>query len=156
MRLKICHLILLFCLTSTSTPTWAAEGSEVRGAWRPELYEMKDGTQHDVTGLIMFAETDWSVLFFIMDKGEPTRGSGEGGTYSLVGDTLTFRHLYNFSAGNTISGVPGPPSNLTMTSRNSDAPDVPSEPCTIDITGNTLTINFPSGNMMKFVRSSAP
>lgn len=71
MRREIIRPILLFFLTLTSTAAWAAEGSEIRGAWRPELYEMKDGTRHDVTGLIMFAETDWSVLFFIMDKGEP-------------------------------------------------------------------------------------
>ena len=109
MRMRIVCFGIAMCLVCPATPARSADGPEIRGAWRPELYQMKDGAQHQVTGLIMFTENDWSVLFFMMNKGEPERGSGEGGTYTLDDDMLVFRHLYHFAAGKTVPGVPGPP-----------------------------------------------
>ena len=134
-------------------PAQAPSGSlDVRGAWKPETYRLKSGPVHEVTGLITFTEKDWSVLFFIVTDEGPRRGSGEGGTYTLEGDKLTFRHLYNLSGGHAVDGFAA--SGLSMKVRPKDAADAPAEPCTITIEEDLLTIFFPSGNQMTFRRSS--
>lgn len=125
---------------------------DIRGAWKPESYRLKSGPVHEVTGLISFTEKDWSVLFFIVTDEGPQRGSGEGGTYTLDGDKLTFRHLYNLSGGHAVDGFEA--SELSMRVRPPDAEDAPAEPCTITIEEDLLTIFFPSGNQMTFRRSS--
>lgn len=130
----------------------AAESLDIRGAWKPETYRLKSGPVHEVTGLITFTEKDWSVLFFIVTDEGPRRGSGEGGTYTLEGDQLTFRHLYNLSGGHAVDGFAA--SGLSMKVRPKDAADAPAEPCTITIEEDLLTIFFPSGNQMTFRRSS--
>ena len=136
-----------------AAPAQAASGSlDVRGAWKPETYRLKSGPVHEVTGLITFTEKDWSVLFFIVTDEGPRRGSGEGGTYTLEGDKLTFRHLYNLSGGHAVDGFEA--SGLSMKVRPKDAADAPAEPCTITIEEDLLTIFFPSGNQMTFRRSS--
>jgi hypothetical protein len=130
----------------------AADPVDLRGAWRPESYRLKDGPVHRVTGLIIFTEKDWSVLFFIVTADGPQRGSGEGGTYTLEGNRLVFRHLYHFAGGKGVAGIPE--SDLIMKARDADAADVPAEPCTIALEEDLLTIHFPSGNAMTFRRSS--
>lgn len=136
-----------------NTPSLSADESlDVRGSWKPETYRLKSGPVHDVTGLITFTEKDWSVLFFIVTDEGPRRGSGEGGTYTLVGDKLTFRHLYNLSGGHAVDGFEA--SDLSMKVRPKDAGDAPAEPCTITVEEDLLTIFFPSGNQMTFRRSS--
>ena len=137
---------------TTAQATAAADTSDIRGAWKPETYRLKSGPVHDVTGLITFTDKDWSVLFFIVTDEGPRRGSGEGGTYTLEGDKLTFRHLYNLSGGHAVDGFEA--SELTMKVRPADAGDAPAEPCTITIEEDLLTIFFPSGNQMTFRRSS--
>ena len=133
-------------------PQSAAGPLDIRGAWKPETYRLKSGPVHEVTGLISFTEKDWSVLFFIVTDEGPRRGSGEGGTYTLEGDKLTFRHLYNLSGGHAVDGFEA--SELSMRVRPPDAEDAPAEPCTITIEDDLLTIFFPSGNQMTFRRSS--
>ena len=130
----------------------AAESPDIRGSWKPESYRLESGPVHEVTGLIAFTEKDWSVLFFIVTDEGPRRGSGEGGTYTLDGDKLTFRHLYNLSGGHAVDGFEA--SDLSMKVRPPDAVDAPAEPCTITIEEDLLTIFFPSGNQMTFRRSS--
>ena len=139
--------------TPADAPAQAPSGSlDLRGAWKPETYRLKSGPVHEVTGLITFTEKDWSVLFFIVTDEGPRRGSGEGGTYTLEGDQLTFRHLYNLSGGHAVDGFAA--SGLSMKVRPKDAADAPAEPCTITIEKDLLTIFFPSGNQMTFRRSS--
>ncbi len=125
---------------------------DIRGAWKPETYRLRSGPVHNVTGLIIFTEKDWSVLYFIVTDEGPRRGSGEGGTYTLDGDKLTFRHLYNLSGGHAVDGFEA--SELSMRVRPEDAADAPAEPCTITIEEDLLTIFFPSGNQITFRRSS--
>ncbi|MBM3263214.1 MAG: hypothetical protein FJY97_07270 [candidate division Zixibacteria bacterium] len=139
--------LIFFVATIVPTPLMA-QTLDIRGAWKPETYRMKDGTVHIVTGLITFTEKDWSVLFFIITAEGPQRASGEGGTYGLTGDRLTFRHLYHFA------GEKGDPTKLIMTARDPKTSDAPDEPCTIEIQSDLLTIHFPSGNRMTFRRSS--
>jgi hypothetical protein len=127
----------------------AAAQSGIRGAWKPELYVLRDGTELSVTGLIYFAEADWSVLFFVLDdEGEARRGSGEGGTYRLDGDRLEFTHLYHLSAGEAIASLPEAP--LAMHVRTPS--EASREPCRVEIDRATMTIFFPSGNQMRFRR----
>ncbi len=130
----------------------AAESLDIRGAWKPETYRLKAGPVHEVTGLITFTEKDWSVLFFIVTDEGPRRGSAEGGTYTLDGDKLTFRHLYNLSGGHAVEGFEA--SDLSMRVRTPDAEDAPAEPCIITVEEDLLTIFFPSGNQMIFRRNS--
>ncbi|MXZ74601.1 MAG: hypothetical protein F4207_03725 [Gemmatimonadetes bacterium] len=137
---------------AAASPQSEAGSLDLRGAWKPETYRLKSGPVHEVTGLISFTEKDWSVLFFIVTDEGPRRGSGEGGTYMLEGDKLTFRHLYNLSGGHAVDGFEA--SELSMRVRPTDAEDAPAEPCTITIDEDLLTIFFPSGNQMTFRRSS--
>ncbi len=137
---------------SRATPVRAQENDPtLQGAWAAENYVLKDGNSHPVTGRIFFTSTEWTVLFFVMDEaGEPRRGSGEGGTYTLRGDRLVFSHLFNFSAGDQLPGLPAAP--MQMISR--EASEAQTEPSTIRVAGNALTIFFPSGNRLTFSRSS--
>ena len=120
----------------------------------PGTIPAKDGPAHQVTGLITFTDKDWSVLFLVVKDKEPLRGSAEGGTYTLEGDKLVFRHLYNLSGGGAVEGMAA--SDLTMKARDPKAEDVPAEPCTIQVKNEVLTIFFPSGNQMIFRRSTGP
>lgn len=137
---------------AADTPQSDSGPLDIRGAWKPETYRLKSGPVHEVTGLISFTEKDWSVLFFIVTDEGPRRGSGEGGTYTLEGDKLTFRHLYNLSGGHAVDGFEA--SGLSMRVRPADTEDAPAEPCTITIEEDLLTIFFPSGNQMTFRHSS--
>jgi hypothetical protein len=128
---------------------------DLRGAWATESYNLKDGTIHAVQGLIFFAEHDWTVLFFVMGKKADEaltamRGSGEGGTYEIDGNRLTFHHQYHLSGGEAVQGLPA--SALRMETRAQD--DAQLEESTFTIERNELTIFFPSGNSMKFRRRS--
>ena len=128
-----------------------AQKSSLQGAWQPQRYLLKDGSELAVTGQIFFAETDWTVLFFVIDEeGQPKRGSGEGGTYTLVGDSLTFMHHYHLSGGEATGSLPDSPMRMEI----HNAADAAREPCTIDLHGDDLTIHFPSGNAMTFRRRS--
>ena len=139
--------VLLTMVLVTGTPASAT----IEGAWSPERYILKDGTEHEVTGLIFFTDSDWTVLFFVKDEdGHPRRSSGEGGTYELDGDRLTFTHFYNLSAGEALPGLPEAP--LTMRVR--EESDAATEPCRVEVDEASLTIHFPSGNRMEFARSS--
>lgn len=132
----------LVVLVSLSAPALAR--TPVEGAWHPEIYTLKDGTVREVTGLIFFTDRDWTVLFFIRNEGGGLeRGSGEGGTYSLEGDRLVFTHLYHLSGGST---------PLKLSEKSPE--EAEREDCRIELAGEVLTIHFPSGNQMKFRRSS--
>jgi hypothetical protein len=135
--------ILLVSLALAFAPGFSV-ANPIEGAWRPELYTLKDGTENRVTGLIFFTDRDWTVLFFVNDaQGAPTRGAAEGGTYQLEGDRLVFTHLYHLSGGST-------PFAMSV-----KAPgEAETEPCRIELSADALTIHFPSGNRMVFRRSS--
>ena len=129
------------------------EPASIRGAWRPTTYVLKNGARHPLDGLIVFTASDWSVLFFVLDAwGRPRRGSGEGGSYTLDANRLVFTHRFNLAAGRAMEGLDASP--LSMVVR--EAAGAPTEPSTIELTGDQLVIAFPSGNRMEFRRSSAP
>ena len=112
---------------------------------------MKAGAEHRVEGRIFFTESDWQVVFFVVDEeGDIKRGSAEGGTYTLEGDALTFRHLHNFSTGEPMEGLEEAP--LRMVYR--DLEDAPEGPASAYVEGDCLTLAFPSGNTLIFTRSS--
>jgi hypothetical protein len=135
--------VLLLAVGLAIAPNLSA-ANPVEGAWHPELYTLKDGTEHPVTGLIFFTDRDWTVLFFVEDaQGAPSRGAAEGGTYTLDGDRLVFTHLYHLSGGST-------PFKMSV-KRPGEAE---TEPCRIELSADALTIHFPSGNRMRFRRSS--
>jgi hypothetical protein len=137
-------------LIGVSTPL-AAQDSDVQGAWNAETYVMNAGAEHRVEGRIFFTESDWQVVFFVVDdQGEIRRGSAEGGTYTLDGDALTFRHMHNFSTGEAMEGLEEAP--LRMVYR--DMEDATEEASNVYVEGDRLTLAFPSGNRLLFTRSS--
>ena len=125
--------------------------AQITGAWNPESYTLKDGSEYSVSGFIFFTKTDWTVLFFVEDEeGNVRRGSAEGGTYTIDGDRLTFTHFYNLSAGDALGSLAASP--LRMSVR--EAAEAATEPCDVEVSETSLTISFPSGNRMVFARSS--
>ena len=122
---------------------------EIRGAWEPETYVLEDGTRHAVRGRIVFTDSDWLVLFFILDNDEPRRGSGEGGTYTLEGDRLVLTHLFNLSGGGAMASFPETP--LRIEARQADGP---LEVTRVEVEHDRLTLFFPSGNSIEFRRTS--
>ncbi len=129
----------------------AAMTDDIRGAWQADSYLLEDGAEHEVEGQIFFTGSDWTVLFFVIDEdGEPQRGSAEGGTYTLDDNRLVFTHHHNLSFGNAVPGLPAAPLRMRV----ADAGDASTEPCEIELDGDRLTLQFPSGNAMTFRRSS--
>lgn len=124
---------------------------DIRGGWRAERYTMKSGASYVVDGQILFTGKDWTVLFLVMDGSQAARGAGEGGSYAIDGDRITLTHRYNVSAGKAMPGIPESPLRME---RLSDTDPKRLEPCTFDIRGDRLTLRFPSGNLMTFVRTS--
>jgi hypothetical protein len=101
--------------------------------------------------LIVFTRSEWLVLFFVTPDGKtPRRGSAEGGSYTLTNDALVFTHLYNFSSGQAVAGLPESPLRMEL----HEAGDAPVEPSRVEFTGDKMTIRFPSGNSFIFRRSS--
>jgi hypothetical protein len=132
-------------------PVAAAADVDIQGAWSTESYVLKDGSEYALSGLIFFTEKDWAVLMFVKDgEGNVRRGSGEGGTYQVDGDALTFTHFYNLSRGEKFGSFDEAP--LRMTVR--EEADGVAEPCRIEMSGDAMTIHFPSGNRIEFTRSS--
>lgn len=128
-----------------------AQTLDLEGAWAASSYLLSEGAEHRVEGTIFFTDSDWQVLFFVMDDdGVPIRGSAEGGRYRLEGSTLTFIHLHNLSQGEAMEGLDAAPLNMVVR----ELDEAPNEPTSVAIDGNTLTLSFPSGNRMVFTRSS--
>ncbi len=121
----------------------------LEGVWSAERYVLRDGPAHRVSGRIFFSGDEWTVLFFVLDpNGNPRRGSGEGGTFTLRGNDLVFSHLFHLSAGDEMDGLPASPLRLETHS----AAEAQAEASTILLNRNRLTIFFPSGNRMEFSR----
>jgi len=145
--------LLAAMLLMSHPPSVAAAQSndDVRGAWTARRYLLADGADHNVRGQIFFAERDWQVLFFVMDEtGTARRGSGEGGTYERTSDGVVFRHLFHLSVGDAMPGLAEAP--LRMVARGAE--DAPLEPTRVDVAGDILTLFFPSGNRMTFLRAA--
>jgi len=124
------------------------ENPEIEGAWRAQTYILASGTSHSLRGHIMFTGGDWNVLFFVMDGEEPLRMSAEGGTYTLHGSDLVFTHFYLAQKGDAVEGLPASP--FEMIARDNEGPE---EAATVSVVGSKLTLFFPSGNRMTFVKT---
>ncbi len=124
---------------------------DLRGAWQVDSYVLADGSEHRVDGLMLFSETDWVVVYFVKDDdGQPRRGAGEGGPYTLDGDRLVLMRDYLTIAGEEIGTLPEIPLRF-------DIPGVTDqvvEDCRLEVGDGRITIQFPSGNRMGFRRSS--
>ncbi len=127
----------------------ACSSPQIQGAWHPEQYILPNGITHNVDGLIVFTESDWNVLFFVTDNGEPRRASAEGGSYFLRGDRLILTHDYNFAYGDEVRGLAATPPSYRILGA-----AAATELCTVEMTDDSMTLFFPSGNSMTFRRSS--
>ena len=144
--------LLAALLLMSPAPSVAAAQThdDVRGAWTARRYLLADGPEYNVRGQIFFAELDWQVLFFVLDEtGTARRGSGEGGTYERTSDGVVFRHLFHLSVGDAMPGLAEAP--LRLVARGAE--DAPLEPTRVEVEDDVLTLFFPSGNRMTFLRS---
>ena len=142
---------LLILVGAFASVPASAQTPDVTGAWAAQTYVMAGGTEHRVEGRIFFTESDWQVVYFVVDEGgEALRGSAEGGTYTLDRNRLTFLHLHNLSSGAAMEGLEEMP--LRMVYREPE--EAAEERATVQVAGNRLTLGFPSGNRLIFTRSS--
>jgi len=136
--LRLATLALLLAPSIASAQTTP----DIRGSWAAARYIVAAGDEHPVQGRIFFSETDWQVLFFVLDgSGEPRRGSAEGGTYTLDGEKLVFTHLFNLSVGDEMAGLPA--AELRMVARGPKG--APEEATRLTVQGDDMTLYFPSG-----------
>ena len=148
---RLTALAICTAVMGSSPPHHAP--ADLRGAWALETYLLKDGTRRPLAGRLMFTEREWLVLYFVTDKGVPQQGSAEAGTYSLTGDRLVFTHLYTLTAGGSGAASGEGPVKMAL----HDAARAPTEPCTVVLQGDRLTIHFlPSGNSILLRRTSGP
>ncbi len=105
----------------------------VHGAWRTATYIVK-GNATEIDGVLLLVDGRWSTLYFVPGPEGPW-GSAEAGSYELNGRTLSFHHRLVFQGGG------GRPLHLTQTATHVDA-------CPITLSGDTLTIQFPSANTL--------
>jgi len=105
----------------------------VQGAWRTVRYVVK-GSPTDIEGVLLLVDGRWSTLYFVPGADGPW-GSGEAGSYEVDGRTLSFHHRLMFQGGG------GRPLHITQEASHVEA-------CPIAIAGDTLTIQFPSGNTL--------
>lgn len=150
----VTSLVLVGAGAGAAVPASAVQSDDaVEGSWHAVAYELADGPVHPVRGMISFWESDWLVLFFVLDDdGVPRRASAEGGTYTLDGERLVFRHRYHFSGGDELAGLAA--SEFRMDVRT--GADAPEEPTRIEVGDDRLTLHFPSGNRMRFRRGGTP
>jgi hypothetical protein len=106
---------------------------KVEGAWSTTSYIVK-GQATDVSGVLLLVDGRWSTLYFVGSADGPW-GSAEAGSYKIEGHTLAFHHRFMFQGGG------GRPLHVTQ-----EASHV--EDCPITLNGDTMTIQFPSGNTL--------
>jgi hypothetical protein len=143
---------------TTANPPKTAVGSagsseDLRGGWQAESYTMASGKRYEIRGQILFVEKNWTVLFMTMDNGKVVRGSGEGGTYAVSGNHLTFTHRYWVMP--PFDAIPGLKEQKSRVETLGNGPKYV-EAATYEIRDNRLTLHMPSDNTLTFVRSSAP
>jgi len=153
----------------------AGEGVPLEGVWAAERYRLASGPEHPLEGRIFFDDGEWQVVFFVLGVGSEEaagggaadgaagggggaqtgegaavvrRGSAEGGRYEVRGDTVVFRHLFHLSAGDSVAGLPASPLRMEVTA----AVEAAREPTRFVVEGDRLTLFFPSGNEIDFVR----
>ncbi len=127
------------------------QASALQGAWLAREYVLASGARHPLRGQILFDRSRWTVLFFVLDSGsEPARASAEGGSYVVRADSVVFTHVYHYSSGRALDGLPE--ASLRMVARDGTGP---TEPTRFAVTGDDMTLFFPSGNRMTFVRAAA-
>jgi len=134
---------------AAASPQAETAPGAIVGAWEAQSYLLSTGEAHAIAGKIFFTASDWQVVFFVLDAdGAPRRGSAEGGAYETEGESLTFMHRFNLSIGEALPGLPADELRMvvheTMTM----------EAARFAIDHDTLTLFFPSGNEMRFRRTS--
>ncbi len=142
--------LMMFAAVPVGASASVGVGQEsIVGAWEAQSYMLSTGEDHALAGKIFFTSTDWQVVFFVLDTdANPRRGSAEGGTYATEGDSLTFMHRFNLSIGEALPGLPA--DDLRMVVHDT----MTAEAAHFAVDHDTLTLFFPSGNEMRFRRTS--
>ena len=136
----------------------AASADEVTGAWRPRIYRIggESPAELPVDGRIRFdpgSPGEWFVVFFVTGaEGEPKRGSAEGGQWFREGESLVLTHAWHLSIGEAVHPLPEAPLRMALRPL-AEAAESHREPCRAEVDGDRLTLFFPSGTSMSFVRT---
>ncbi|MFN8060912.1 MAG: hypothetical protein U0Q12_17275 [Vicinamibacterales bacterium] len=129
----------------------AASLDEISGAWTVREYRLANGDVHVARGLLLLTDGHWATLFFVLNPdGVPRLGSGQGGTFTLAGGTLTLTHVAHVAAGAPIPGAPKADADVLRHA----PPDEPRvEICNVQVDGRVLHLHLPSGNIVTFDRA---
>jgi hypothetical protein len=109
----------------------------VDGAWEILSYVVGDRAT-PVQGVLLFTMGHWATLYFVPEAKGPW-GSAESGLFEREGGNLTFHHRQTFQAGGG--------RELSIDQGASRV-----EVCQIAREGETLKIQFPSGNTLHLRR----
>jgi len=113
----------------------------IDGVWRMES-RVRNGEAIPLTGVLFMMAGRWSTLYFIpQPSANEYWGSAESGRYDLMGDQITFYHVFTFQGGGE--------KKLLI-----DLASTTVEICKIVLTPEILKIHFPSGNVIHCRRYS--
>ena len=127
-KLVILAFLVLF------SGTLEASDPELIGVWDTHTYVVQ-GKEHSLNGLIIFTEKYFAGTGFSnFTGGELDDSNANAGTYTTDGNKVTFQQQVQ------IHIRPGDEKEPIFYGK-----DVPEE-ATYEIEGDTLTLNFPSGN----------
>jgi hypothetical protein len=124
-----------------SVAWFSMPNQSIEGAWRLEAY-VRDGEAVSISGVLIMTAGRWSTLYFVPQPSAGEYwGSAESGRYDVTDDRLTFHHEFTFQGGGG--------KELLI-----DLDSTMMETCRIFLTAETLTIHFPSGNVIHSRRYS--
>ena len=143
-------ILSLACTSFIACAKAPVPQQSLAGAWRPVVYQLHQGERETVDGILFLNDGVWSVVFFVLDEGgEPIRGSGEGGSYTIDGDQLALTHRFVLSAGQPVGTSHQDPLRMELYG---DGGAAGVEKCSYTIADDRLTLFFPSQNEMIFER----
>jgi hypothetical protein len=110
-----------------------AKPSAIEGAWQITSYTVK-AESTAVDGVLLLVDGHWSTLYFVAGAEGPW-GSAEAGRYEFDGQAISFLHRLMFQGGG------GRPLHVTQSASHVEV-------CPTTITGDAVTIQFPSGSTL--------
>lgn len=162
-RIVACALLAAWATAAGASVQPAMESAsedEIVGAWRPRTYRIggESPVELAVDGRIRFdpgTPGEWFVLFFVTgEDGAPRRGSAEGGQWFRDGETLVLTHAWHLSLGEVVAPLAAAPPRMALRSF-AEAAEGHREPCRVEVDGDRMTLFFPSGNSMTFLRAGS-
>ncbi len=115
-------------------------GTSVDGAWEILSYVV-GGRSTPVQGVLLLTMGHWATVYFVPGDAGPW-GSAESGLFAYENGQLTFHHRQTFQGGGG--------RELAI-----DQAGTRVEVCRVEVGGDALTVEFPSGNTLNLRRPGA-